>query len=98
MNADGIGDTFAGQRIDKARLSAKRRAIAVAILEREKICFESYANGKRLFVLYAIDFWPGSELWVDRNGGNRGRGIDSLLRYIDDHLPSTRRILEACRG
>jgi hypothetical protein len=98
MNADGIGDTFAGQRIDKARLSAKRRAIAVAILEREKICFESCANGKRLFVLYSIDFWPGSELWVDRHTKQRGRGVASLIRHIDTTCPSARRALEECCG
>ena len=33
---------------------------------------------------YGIDYWPGTGKWIDRKSGRDGRGIKSLLEFIEN--------------
>lgn len=61
---------------------AKRREAAPRVLAQHDVGFRSYNDGVHLYVRSRVDFYPGTERWRDRETGQRGRGVFSLLRHL----------------
>ena len=70
----------AEQKIEKAN----RRANAPEYLRQAEIEFESKNGGAHL-VVYGkngvIDFWPGTERFIDRKTRKKNFGLDKLLKH-----------------
>lgn len=77
-----IAEAFRAMREAEQADKARRRAEAPRILAQHDVGFRSYNDGTHLFVRGHVDFYPGTGRWRDRDGGTRGRGIFSLLRYF----------------
>ena len=77
-----LGDDFKAMRELSQEKRERNRAASTAILRRVGIPFESKNDGAHLIVLYAIDFWPGTGLWIVRKTKKKGRGVRNLLAII----------------
>ena len=55
------------------------------ILQDRGVDFESKNGGAHLIVrkmIYVIDFWPSTGIWIDRATKVKKRGVFPLLKYI----------------
>ena len=80
---------FAEMCRDLRSISAERRAhhreSSPAMLRGAGVRFETFNGGAHLVVESGnsrIDFWPGTGLWIPRDGTRRGRGVRKLLAKI----------------
>lgn len=44
--------------------------------------FVEYANG--YFKVFDVDYWATTEIWIDKDGGTRGKGIYTFIKYINE--------------
>jgi hypothetical protein len=64
--------------------TASNRASSAAYLRSRGIEFSEHNNGAHLIVGHnglVVDFWPGTGLWIVRNG-RKGRGVRNLVREL----------------
>jgi hypothetical protein len=72
----------------KERSKAKRannREQSAELLRAAGVPFESKNSGAHLIVDGRFDFWPGTGLWIERDGRGerkRNRGIRNLLKRV----------------
>jgi hypothetical protein len=69
--------------------TARNREWSAAYLRRLGIKFEEKNKGAHLIVSHAakiVDFWPGTGLWIFRNG-SRGRGVRNLATALEVRKP-----------
>jgi len=65
--------------------AAEDRKQGLLALRAANIPLEVKNNGAHLIVhakTGVIDFWPGTGLWIPRNGRQRQRGLDRLLKHL----------------
>lgn len=65
--------------------TAANRANGARFLTERGIRFASHNKGAHLVVGQwpeAVDYWPGTGLWIVRQTGKKGRGIFSLLKHL----------------
>ena len=71
----------------KAR-RARNRTGGAAALEAAGIDFETKNMGAHLIVSVGgvvVDFWPGTGKWVARGNSRKGRGVKSLVKWVQGH-------------
>lgn len=80
-----LGDSFREFNKMKQGRRAQNRAVGKELLSYNDIIFTSHNDSAHLIVdgvNGCIDFWPGTGLWIDRQG-ERGRGIKNLIIHIN---------------
>lgn len=77
------------QRRESQQRRARHREQSAAVLRERGIPFNVHNKGAHLIVngpkgsRIAFDFWPGTGLWKERNGGTRrGRGVMALIKAL----------------
>lgn len=66
---------------------AKRAAntnSSTGIMERSGVPFVSKNNGAHLIVADRWDYWPSTGLFIDRQTKKKGRGVNNLLRSVQN--------------
>lgn len=69
----------------KAKRAANRES-SVRILIKRGIEFESKNAGAHLIVKHAgitVDYWPGTGKFIARNQQGKGRGIFTLIKFLN---------------
>lgn len=65
---------------------ARNRDSSASVLRSNGVDFDERSGGVHLIVKVsgtaAIDFWPGSGLWIERATQRRGRGVFKLVRLV----------------
>ncbi len=85
-----VGDDFRAMRAYKKQKKENNQSFSTDILEIEGVNFTSKNYGNHLIIDSAkgvIDFWPSTGKWIVRRG-KTGRGIKSLLSYINKKAPN----------
>lgn len=70
----------------KAEKRAANRSASAILLERAGVIFESKNAGAHLIVQagrVAVDFWPGTGLWIARGSSDRRRGVRKLIAFVE---------------
>lgn len=84
-DAMDMGEAFRDLRKERQEVHRQRRNSSAATLARLKVPFEWKNAGAHLIIRPAdkpaIDFWPGTGLWVQR-GGRKGRGFGPLMKFL----------------
>lgn len=83
--SDAIDDVRA-LNAHRKNARGQRRNNAPAVLAQAGVGFSSHNGGAHLIVTGTqgfIDFWPGTEKWQDRETGQRGFGLNALLKHIN---------------
>lgn len=89
-----IGDTFDASREVSREKRASNRQFGAAALRLAGIEYTSNNGGVHLIVTNskgAVDYWPGTGLWMPRNSNIKRRGVKALIQFMkdrDDHKPS----------
>lgn len=92
-------DDLAYWRAEEQRSKDKRamnRAASPKYLERQGIKFESRNEGAHLIVDGRVDFWPGTGLWIVKEGNKRGRGVKHLANWIKNTQPPADESADGC--
>lgn len=65
---------------------AGNRESSAALLREKGVAFQERNSGAHLIIEHggkAVDFWPGTGKWVDRNDRTiKRRGVFNLLKYL----------------
>ena len=80
-----LGETFQALREMSQQKRAVNRKESVKLLTKRGIAFVVKNNGAHLIVKGRradIDFWPGTGLWIERDTGTTGRGVQKLITFI----------------
>lgn len=80
-----MGELFAERRKAAQNKRAMNRENAQPLLKSAGIEFHNYGAGTHLGVFKGVDivdYWPGTGLWAGRKEKIKGRGIESLIRYV----------------
>lgn len=76
---------------ERKRLSREKRAYnrtySAKFLDEYAIKYESKHNGAFLWVYPGIWFWPGTGSWKVPGTFIHGRGVKSLVRYLQNTQP-----------
>lgn len=86
MSDPEIYEHFKAQRKGRQSAATQRRSNAPAVLAQAGVGFSSHNGGAHLIVTGTqgfIDFWPGTEKWQDRETGQKGFGLNALLKHIN---------------
>ncbi len=76
---------FGAQRKERQEKRSSNREQSAKLLTDAGVRFESKNDGAHLVVTVgheAVDFWPGTGLWIVRGLPARHRGVMKLLAYI----------------
>lgn len=88
-----LADAFRDRREAARDKRAANRDDSAALLRERGAAFESRNGGAHLIVTHeerTVDFWPGTGLYVIRDGSGRGRGVFNLLRALRVAFPKGR--------
>lgn len=91
---DNLWEAFKERRGAMREKRAANREDSAALLRERGVAFETRNGGAHLIVTHedrTADFWPGTGLYVIRDGSGRGRGVMNLLRTLRVALPRGRR-------
>lgn len=82
---DDMGDMFREWNKEKQAKRANNRESSPELLTEAGIAYISKSEGTHLIIQSkhgAINFWPGTGLWMVVNQQWQRRGVHSLLRYL----------------
>jgi len=83
-------ELYAGWKKHKQEKRASNRVQSAELLDRADVKYEVRNEGAHLIVdtcgthpnQTAVDFWPGTGLWIRRDNHHRQRGVHSLIKFI----------------
>ena len=82
-----MGDLWREYKVERQQKRASNRDHSKKILDNNAIPHEVKNGGAHLIVTMddlVIDFWPGTGLWIVRDGKNqRHGGVRKLLKFIE---------------
>lgn len=96
-----ISDYWRAVRAASQVKRGDNRAIAPDKLTQSGIRFTSKNDGAHLIVYagnVAVDFWPGTGLWIVRGGNNRRRGIRKLIRFCNQGESNETNVQRPCKS
>lgn len=79
-----MGDVFRGMQEASKERRANNREGSAELLVLAAVPFVSKNGGAHLIVDGRIDFWPGTGLWMDRKSMKKRRGVQDLIRHVNN--------------
>lgn len=77
-----LSDVLRGLKEGKTKLNLENLKLAEDMFRKLGIPYMKHTP-YHFSVIGVIDYWPTRGRWMVRNGGTKGRGLESLLEYLD---------------
>ena len=87
-----MGETFEGWREMKQKKRASNRETSIQLLIAKGVNIQAIKNIDAHVIVNhngrAVDFWPGTGLWIDRATKRKGRGVRNLIQFVSQEPQS----------